>query len=58
LEEIRRQEARTEEDQLEDVSDQQASEAEASSEAPPPAQENEQPKSSGQQTLMGYGSDA
>jgi hypothetical protein len=25
---------------------------------PPPAEEREEPKSSGQQTLMGYGSDA
>jgi DNA topoisomerase-6 subunit B len=58
LEEIRRQEARAEEDPAEEMPEQVVSEADDAGGMPPPAEEREEPKSSGQQTLMGYGSDA
>jgi hypothetical protein len=58
LEEIRRQEARAEEDPAEEMPEQVVSEADDTEGMPPPAEEREEPKSSGQQTLMGYGSDA
>ena len=60
LEEIRRQEARAEDDQGDEEVPQDetgADDDEIVEDAPPP-QEDEPPRSGGQQTLMGYGSDA
>ena len=59
LEEIRRQEARAEDDQVGDDAPQDETEANEGTTAEiAPPQEDEPPRSGGQQTLMGYGSDA
>ena len=60
LEEIRRQEARAEDDQAVEGVPQHEAEAneDTTAEIAAPPQEDEPPRSGGQQTLMGYGSDA
>ena len=60
LEEIRRQEARAEDDQAGDDAPRDEAEAneDTTAEIAAPPQEDEPPRSGGQQTLMGYGSDA